>query len=487
MGMKPVSSSVSLCSRLGGPVAKYCFVLPAISVLLNLVSLSAPVLADDKKPQELKSTQDPLPKGMRKFNGMLLGRLAAKDVEKGTFVVQVDAVPRVWRNSQAEDPQSVVNKTVEVSGVFGKFLDVLVVTRKGDTLEFECKHDGDGLTFPGEMLRKVAPYDPEDFPELPEAFRGFQGSLVADIKKKDAETMEMIVEVQNIKQTWDGNRAKEPKSIEGKPMMLAGFWTRKEAYHKLKVGDRIEAGMKHISLRSNHMSLERFVRKVEFEASSGTMMKESEGQAEEGLTKELRGFRGMLVGKLTAKDVERGTFSVKVDAVPRVWNNNQSRKPKSFIGKIAEAEGVHSRLLDTLVVSRVGDTIKFGALHDGGDRLRVVELLQKVAPVEPGDYPELPDGFRGFRGILAGKVIKKDDVLLELVVEVSKVDKSFDRSKAKDLESIVGKQVMLAGFWRRKEAFHKIKVGDTVRTGVEHPQALSDHLSVIEKFEKVEP
>ena len=73
---------------------------------------------------ELKSTPDALPDGMHKFNGMLVGRLAAKDVEKGTFLVRVDAVPRVWRDSKAEDPKSVVGKTVKVNGVFGKFLDV---------------------------------------------------------------------------------------------------------------------------------------------------------------------------------------------------------------------------------------------------------------------------------------------------------------------------------------------------------------------------
>ena len=226
--------------------------------------------ADETPPQstskssvELKTTPDKLPDGMRKFNGMLLGRLAAKDVERGTFLVRVDAVPRVWRNSEAENPKSVVGKTVQVNGVFGKFLDVLVVTRHGETLEFECKHDGSGLTFPGEMLRKVAPFDPVDYPELPEGFRGFHGAALADIKRKDPETMEMIVEVRQIIDTWKENRAKRPESILGKQMMLAGFWTRREDYHQLKVGDRIEVGMKHISLRGDHLSVVEFARKAD--------------------------------------------------------------------------------------------------------------------------------------------------------------------------------------------------------------------------------
>ena len=104
--------------------------------------------AATEKPVTLKATAGKLPDGIEQFNGMLVGRLAAKDVERGTFVVQVDAVSRVWRNSKAKDPKSVVGKSVEIGGVFGKFLDVLIVMRKGETIEFECKHDGDGLVLP---------------------------------------------------------------------------------------------------------------------------------------------------------------------------------------------------------------------------------------------------------------------------------------------------------------------------------------------------
>lgn len=82
----------------------------------------------------------------------------SKDIEKGIFLVLVDAVPRVWQGNKAEDPKSIVGKTAEVTGVFGKFLEVLVEMRTGETIEFECKHDGDRLRFPGELLRKVAPF-----------------------------------------------------------------------------------------------------------------------------------------------------------------------------------------------------------------------------------------------------------------------------------------------------------------------------------------
>lgn len=462
-----------------------------LSTLAILIGLTSPVSAEETrstKPaqeEQLKSTSDELPAGIRRFNGMLVGRLAAKDVEKGSFVVVVDAVPRVWRNSRAENPKSIVGKSVEVQGVFGKFLDVLVTTRIGETIEFECKHGEDELVFPGELLRKVAPYSAEDYPVLPEEFRGFRGSLVADIEKKDPETFELIIEVKKIREVWKDNAAKRPESIVGKKMMLAGFWNRKEAYHKLKVGSRIEVGMQHIGRQSDHLTVAEFVRsgddvslnRMRLDDRSGKEMKEQGS---------VQGFRGMLVGRLVKKDVERGTFTVTVDAVPRVWKNNTSKAPKSLIGRDVDLAGVPTQLLDALVVTRIGETLQFGALDDGEGHIRVGEVLRKVAPVEKGDYPVLPDAFRGFRGILKGQVVKKDEHLWDLTIQVSHVGKSFENDQSQNASSIIDKQVMLSGFWNKRDAYHSISVGDKIQVGVEHPQKLGDQLSVIEGVRKLE-
>lgn len=464
---------------------------PSISALLGLLATTA-CLAAPQQPESspaadraLKTTVDELPEGVRGFNGMLVGRLAAKDVEKGTFVVQVDAIPRVWRNSQAENPKSLAGKTVEVDGVFGKFLDVLIVTRQGDTIEFECKHDGDRLTFPGELLRKVAPYDASDYPVLPEEFRGFQGTLVAEIRKKDPETFELIVDVKRVAKVAAESKAKQPASIQDKPMMLAGFWNRKEQYHDLKVGDWIEADVNHIALRSDHVNVAEAVHKTD-KGSGGEKMQQTAGPVNDGLTESLRGFRGMLVGRLVKKDVERGTLTITVDAVPRVWRNNEAENPKSFIGKNVDAEGVHSKLLDALVVTRIGETLEIGALHDGGNRLRVGEVLRKVSPVKPGDYPELPDAFRGFAGTLVGKVVNKDDQLLALTVDIARVANTSPNSKAKRAESIVGQKAVLIGFWRNKDNFYDVGLGERVQFEVEHPEPLSDGLNIVGTVKRVE-
>lgn len=429
---------------------------------------------------------DPLPAELKNFNGMLLGRLVTKDVERGSFVVQVDAVPRVWRNSRAAKPGSAVGRTVEVHGVFGKFLDVLVVTRKGETLEFECKHDGERLVFPGEMLRKAAPYDPEDFPVLPEEFRGFSGVITATIVKKDPETLEMIVEVNAVKQSGEGNQAQDPESIEGKKMMLAGFWQRKEQYHALKIGDRIEVGTRHISRQSNHLNVQQSLRKLVAEGDGQRMEGRESRMSSETVKTMLSGFRGMLVGTLVEKDVERGTFSIKVEAVPRVWKNNQAAQPKQYIGKEVQASGVQGRRLDVLVVARKGDTLEFGAFDEGGNTMRVVEVLRKTSPVKPGDYPELPTETRGIKGLLRGTVVVKDETMMELIIKVSEVVELFPANQAKDPQKLVGKNIMLVGFWNRKDLYHGLKDGDVIQFGVEHPQRLSDHLNVIESVKKLE-
>lgn len=235
-----------------------------VAALAIIASLTLPVIAEDEKnspdapvrPDVLKTTPDELPKGMKNFNGMLVGRLVTKDVEKGTFVIKVDAVPRVWRNNKADDPKSLVGRTVMIDGVFGKFLDVLLLVKKGETLECEARHDGgNNLTFPGEALRRVAPVKPGDYPELPEEFRGFNGLVTGKIVRKDPEMMEIILQIEGVKNTSDKSRAQKPESIIGKKAMVIGFWRKKEAYTELKVGDTLECVVEHVVSRSDHLNV----------------------------------------------------------------------------------------------------------------------------------------------------------------------------------------------------------------------------------------
>lgn len=462
--------------------------------LALLTSLELPAGAEEERSKEqpqrppiTKKTSDELPRVALRFNGMIVGRLVKKDVEKGTFIINVDAVPRVWRNSKAEQPKSLIGRNIEVDGVFGKWLDVLLLVKEGETLECEARHDGGtGLTFPGELLRKVAPFKPGDYPVLPEEFRGFHGAVAGKIVAKSSELMEVIIKVDRVLDTWKDNAAKKPESIVGKRVMLGGFWQRKEAYAGLKEGDRIEVGLKHIGRQSDHLNVVEFVRKANgrTETPRERPSGESRERADGGFP--ARGFMGTLVGRLVEKDVEKGTLALKVDAVPRVWKNNKARNPKALVGQDVQIDGIASRFLDALLTTRKGETLEVAARHDSGTALTFPgELFRKVAPFNPENYPVLPDDFRGFQGVVTAEIVKKDPMMYGLIVKVVSVDRSFEKSRAEKAESIVDKSAILAGFWRRKELYNGFKVGDRIEAGVRHDVAGTDVLSVFEGVRKV--
>ena len=87
--------------------------------------------------------------------------------------------------------------------------------------------------------------------------------------------------------------------------------------------------------------------------------------------------------------------------------------------------------------------------------------------------------------MVIGNVIKKNEHMFELIMEVNHVKQSSSDSQAKKATSIIGKRVMLGGFWRRQDAFHKIDVGDAIQCSVDHPQQLSDHLTLVESPKKL--
>ncbi|MCA9174192.1 MAG: hypothetical protein KDB14_06855, partial [Planctomycetales bacterium] len=241
----------------------------ALVAMLSFLTLPAAAQTPTTAAPRADQSAQELPSGAQRFSGMIVGRLAAKDVEKGTFILNVDAVPRVWKNSKAENPKSMVGKRLAVEGVFGKWLDALLLVKEGETLECEARHDGGAnLAFLGETLRKVAPFKPGDYPELPEAFRGFNGKLQAKVVKKSSEMLEVIVEVKQVLKVGEGSSAKQPESIVGKQVMLGGFWQRKDAYHQLKVGDLLDLQVQHIGRQSDHLTVREFGRTSATESTS---------------------------------------------------------------------------------------------------------------------------------------------------------------------------------------------------------------------------
>lgn len=97
----------------------------------------------------------------------------------------------------------------------------------------------------------------------------------------------------------------------------------------------------------------------------------------------LRGFQGILFGKIAEKNAEQGTFTLQVQKVGRVWERNRAENAESAVGTSLPVE-LHreSRLVDqhrqTLKSLDNGDTVEVEVFHMKDGVLSVIELLRKV-------------------------------------------------------------------------------------------------------------
>jgi len=99
-----------------------------------------------------------------------------------------------------------------------------------------------------------------------------------------------------------------------------------------------------------------------------------------GLPDGMVGFRGVLVGRILRK-LDRG-FVLKVERVAKVWEHNRADKPEAAVGKemiitIRADEEIGERFLQTLRTFEIGERVLVEAFHFEGNRLTVVEQLQK--------------------------------------------------------------------------------------------------------------
>lgn len=208
---------------------------------------------------------------------------------------------------------------------------------------------------------------------------------------------------------------------------------------------------------------------------------------ESGFPEGLKQFSGMLIGKMVDRDIERGSFSVKVQYVARVWENNKARAPRSVVGKQITVNGVTGKWLDELLLVRPGETVEFEAQHRGGDELTFPgEWLKKVPDFDPAEHPVPPDGFRGFAGMVTGQIITKNPTSREFHVRIDSIQEPFEKNRARSAEDVIGKEIVLAGFWARmSKPFDNLEKGDRIRAGVLHRVPQSDHFTVVEVAEKI--
>ena len=147
--------------------------------------------------------------------------------------------------------------------------------------------------------------------------------------------------------------------------------------------------------------------------------------------------------------------------------------------------------LDKLLLMKKGETLKIRSMTLVGDTLTLspkATVLERAAPFSKDTYPIPPESFVGFRGVVTGKVVTKSEQGYELIMKVGKVDETLRGSVAKDAKSIEGRLLELRGFYDQKyrAKFDDLRIGDTIRLGVEHADRTMDSLQVTRSLEKVE-
>jgi hypothetical protein len=239
--------------------------------------------AEKEKPAtaaQESASGEKFPEVLRGFLGRIRGTIVDKDPEKGAVTVKVTEVQRVWKGSTAKDPEAAVGKTFVIKGVHSRFLDVLIVLDKGDSIDLGARNVGDELQFPGELLKKSDPNEkfektptptgtpvkkaetsakrsessatgadaPKAAGPIPQGMAGFRGMFRGRVVAKDPEKGTVTVAVDEIMKTWPKNQAKDPKEAVGKELPVTGVFGKfLDVLIQVEKGDRIEIEAFHNS------------------------------------------------------------------------------------------------------------------------------------------------------------------------------------------------------------------------------------------------
>jgi len=216
------------------------------------------------------------------------------------------------------------------------------------------------------------------------------------------------------------------------------------------------------------------------------------GEEGAGLPEGIRGFRGMAAGTLVSKT--EAAFVLKVDKITRVWKQNRATNPECIVGRevpirLWRGSRLCEQHLKTLAEMKPGDRVIAEPFHLEPDHeyLSVVEELKKAE--EPAEEPStLPEGIRGFRGMLVGSLVEKGEEAF--VLKVEKITRTWKENKATNPECIVGEriEVRLSTRFRlyeqHKRTLAELKPGDRVEAEPFHFGG--NTLTLVEVLRKVE-
>ena len=201
-------------------------------------------------------------------------------------------------------------------------------------------------------------------------------------------------------------------------------------------------------------------------------------------------FYSIVIGRLKSKDIELGEFTMEVDYATLNRYSNSWVKDE-IMGKIVKVTGVSGQFRDNLLLIKKGQTLKVrtGGYASASKTLSFAHkfnVLERAVPFSPAAHGVPPESFRGFGGVIKGKVLEASgyEVLLlaEDIVSVG------DSNKASDTNSIKDKRVRISGFFNdHADKFNSLQTNDTIQVGIQHRNRVFDMFDVTDVLEIVEP
>lgn len=109
--------------------------------------------------------------------------------------------------------------------------------------------------------------------------------------------------------------------------------------------------------------------------------------------------------------------------------------------------------------------------------------MSQVFGEEPQAVRELPEGIRGFIGMLRGKVLKKGEEAF--ILQVTGIEKTWRNSKARNPKSVIGKNVRFVVSRKPiREEYARIDAGDEVVVGGRLRHGVFETIEVLVKAEE---
>jgi len=351
-----------------------------------------------------------------------------------------------------------------------------------------------------------------DLKELVQQLR----AAVASGKMTPEEAFEKLADATNGKQTTQKDKpAKVDLDEYGQQLKKAiarGEMTEEEAIAKYKEAFEAQKGGKGKGSNkgtkpTGKADLQRLGEQLKEAVTSGKMTKKEAiaeyikagGSFDEGKSEGKGGdakkggkgdnFYSIVIGRLKSKDIELGEFTMEVDYATLNRYTGKWIKDE-IIGKTVKVSGVSGQFRDNLLLIKKGQTLKVRTASYIAQSNTLLfahkfNVLERAVRFDPEAHGVPPKEFRGFEGVLQGKIIEAGGY--EVLMEVEKVLKVGEGNKSVDPNSIKGKWVRLAGFYPQYEKlFKELRPTDIIQIGARHEDAVFDVFQVQGELVKIE-